>query len=117
MATLTKAQLADRVLSALGVLGAGQSASAEDSNAAQEAIDGVHDRLNKDRLVSFETSAIPEWAQDPLRDIAAATLLTTFGVGGERAQSVREGARVGRIELASQLQVKIHPVPVRAKYY
>jgi len=80
MATLTKSELADRILEHIGVKAAGQGALAEDSNAIQEAIDSAHARLRREGKVKFVTSLIPEWAWTPLRDYVAAEVASMFGV-------------------------------------
>lgn len=117
MADLTSAEVASRVLEMLGVNGAGQSPSSEDSNRAGEAIDSAYKRLRKVGLAPFLTSAVPDWAQTPLIAIVAADLLATFGVGGERGQLVRSEATQGMVELARYMQAKRHPVAIRARYY
>ena len=63
MATWTKSELSANVLSALGVKPAGQAAAAEDDILVQGIIDSQHEELKVEGLVPFETSAVPEWAQ------------------------------------------------------
>ena len=117
MSDKTRAEMITLVLQRLGVVGQGQSASADDSAVTGEVIDSVHSRLRKDRLAPFATSAFPDWAQVSFADIAASELLVPFGVGGERAQLIRAGAVRGRMELARQVASYRHNVPVRGHFY
>lgn len=115
MANLTKAELAARVLQHLGLLGAGQSASAEDDGLVQEAIDAVHAELRKEGLVPFATSAIPEWAQAPLRDFVAAEVGPAFGMVTLPEKEARQAT--ARRRLATQVAAMRHPIPIVAEYF
>jgi hypothetical protein len=113
MATLTKAELRNRVLEHLGIKPAGQSASAEDAVLVDEAIDAAHDRLNKFGLVPFATSAIPEWAQVPLRDYVAGDVGRSFGFG----DSLKQQQMLAESELRRQVAGFRHPIPIRVDYF
>jgi hypothetical protein len=113
MATLTKAELRDRVLTHMGILAAGQSASAEDAAIVEEAIDAAHSQLRKFGLVPFATSAVPEWAQAQLRDYVAGIVGPSFGFG----DAFYAGKMVAERELARQVAGKKHPLRVRAEYF
>ena len=117
MATLTKAQLRNRVLQHLGVLGSGQTARADDADVVDEAIDAAHARLRKPGLVPFATSAVPEWAQVPLRDYVAGDVAQLFGYGAERIGEFKAGQRAGEAELARQVAGFRHKVPIRGTYF
>lgn len=113
MATKTKAQLADMVLEHLGVLATGQSATEEDASKVETAIDGAWAILRKPGLVPFATSAIPEWAQFPLRDFVAGLVGKDFGFG----DSFKPGQDEGRKELARQVAGRKHPRRVVADFF
>jgi hypothetical protein len=113
VADLTKAQLRNRVLQHLGVLAAGQDPSAEDADLVDEAIDAAHDRLNKYGLTPFATSAIPSWAQTPLRDYVAGDVARSFGLG----DSFKAQQPLAERELARQVSGYKHARRVRADYF
>jgi hypothetical protein len=117
MAALTKTELADRALEALGILGAGQSSSGEDNGLAQSAVDTVHGMLRKELGLPFATSAIPEWAQSALTHLTALELCAIFGITGARMQAVTMLADKGRSDLATQMAAMRQPVPTRVDYF
>lgn len=117
MATLTRAEVAERALQALGVLAAGQDAVAEDTNRAGEAVDYVHALLRKEGLAPWATSAVPEWAQSAFIHLVAVELVPTFGVSGERLQSLMALADKGRKDLCIQMFGERHQLPVKAYYF
>ncbi len=102
MATKTQAEIAATVLEALGVKPAGQSASAEDTDAASDAVASAYYRLRYEGKAPFAISAVPEWAWTPLRDFTARDLVNTFGITGERLQSVLAAAARADRDLAVQ---------------
>ena len=113
MATLTKAEIRDRVLEHLGVLGAGQSASAEDAAVVEEAIDAAHDQLRKFGLAPYATTAVPEWAQPLLRDYVAGIVGHAFGFGDAHLG----GKALAEREMARQVALQKFPLRVKAQYY
>ena len=117
MADLTKAALGARVLEHLGVLAAGETAATVDTTWVAEAIDAAHDRLRKLGYVPFATSAIPSWAQIPLRDIVAGDMAQSYGMSAQRLLEFRQGARQGEIELARQVAGFRHNVSITPKYF
>ncbi len=118
MATVTKSTLAARVMQHLGVLAAGQSAASRDSDLVQESIDTVHDQLGVEGKAPFVTSAIPEWAQGPLRDIVAYEMAGTFGVTSpQRLQILAANERRARQQLAKQLNNGPMPIRTEVDYF
>lgn len=113
MANLTKAQLRNRVLQHLGVLAAGQSATAEDADLVDEAIDAAWAKLRKFGLMPFATSAIPEWAQQGLRDYVAAEVSPSFGIQGDHETAKLLAER----ELGKQVAGYRHPIQIRTDYF
>lgn len=117
MATLAKSEVADRALEAIGIKAAGQSAAAEDANRAQESVDSVYQMLRKEGLAPFAVATVPEWAQPALIHLVAFDLAATFGLSGDRLQSVSSLAQKGHSDLATQVFGKRHPAPIKAEYF
>lgn len=117
MADLTRAEVADRALEAIGVKAAGQDSSAEDANRAMESFDTVHARLRKEGLAPFATSAVPDWAQSSLIHLTALDLSAAFGITGARMQTVQALASTGYRELAKQVAGFRQPIPITAEYF
>ena len=118
MATWTKSELATAVLQNLGVLAAGETAASEDSNSVQASIDSVHAQLRSKGLVPFATSAIPEWAQLPLRDYVAFDVANVFGLGPQRRAELAQGKQIAEIELRKQTNtMQPSGVPVASCFY
>ena len=117
MATWTKATLARRVLEELGVVGESQTPSAEQQARVEEIIDSVYDRLRPKHLVPFLTSAIPLWAQVPLRDVVAASAAPRFGYTGGRLQERHQLAKIGMGDLADGAAGAVPPVPLKSDFH
>jgi hypothetical protein len=112
VATLNRAQMIDKVLQRLGVLGGGQAATAEDAALVGPVLDTVHTQRRKRGLANFATSAFPEWAQEPFAKVIAREAGPYFGL---RSEELDADAREGELELAAQMQGRRHAVPVRFK--
>lgn len=117
MATWTRAQLIDEVLKHLGVLGAGQSASAEDSDLIGKAADSAHDKLNKSGLVPFALTAIPTYAQEELRDYIAGNTARSYGFSGQALAEFKAGQTSAERELAKQVAGYKHSVQIKTDYF
>ena len=113
---MTQSELADRVLEHMGVKAANQDAAGNDSVRAQEAVLSAWYRLRKVGMIPFAITAIPEWAQIPLRNVVAGDMASTFGLSGERLQVVLSAAQAGERELSRQVAGKAR-TKVRAKYF
>lgn|SRR5574343_644388 len=113
MADITKAELRDLVLKHLGVLAVGQSANASDAALVELCIDSAHDRLNKKGLVPFALTAIPSWAQIPLRDYVAIDVSPSFGKAVSRlADGTSPIQNQALVELHAQVAGFKHRRPV-----
>jgi len=113
MATWTSIELRNRVLEHLGVKQSAQSANAEDAKVVDEAINSAHDRLRKLQLVPFDLSAIPTWAQVPLRDYVAGDVARSFGFG----DTLKPGQAAAELELRRQLTARRQPLPIEVRDY
>jgi hypothetical protein len=117
VADIAKAALRNRVLEHLGVLAAGETAASADQTWVDEAIDAVHERLRKFGLAPFATSAIPSWAQIPLRDVVAGDVAQSYGMSGQRLLEFKQGAAAAERELARQVAGFKHAIRVKAEYF
>lgn len=97
MANRTTAELLERGLQIVDQVGAGQTASAEDMQTALKALTSILDELETREIVlvaidesDLSQEDIPGELFNPLADILAADLQTTFA-GGRVADDVREG--------------------------
>ena len=97
----TKSELALRLLRKLGVVGAGQTASADDQERAEEKISAVHDALVSLGKPRWTLSAVPEYAAEAYALMAAVLAGPEFGApvdGGAWAAGIRmvsAGAALG----------------------
>lgn len=121
MATMTKSDIATRVLRRLKVLAIGQTASSEDSTFVEERIDSAHDELRKAGLAPFALASVPEWAQPGLIDYVAVDAAPDFGVTMMeifgRPMSTDDGRLLAERRLARQVAGYKHPIPVRTDYF
>ncbi len=117
MADMTKADLRSQVLYHLGVLAAGESATADDADVVDKAIDSVHEMLMARMRVDFLTSAIPEYAQIPLRDMVAFRVGRVFGKNGNRMQELRIDSQLALNELTGQLRYPKGQAVTEAEYF
>lgn len=118
MTTYTKAQLRNRVLRELGVLAAGETATAEDAQVVEELIDTQHAMLARELFVDWTTSTIPQNVYEPLAAIVAARGAGQFGVTGPRLQELLALAVQGMADLHTQTQAQDYSsAPIPANYF
>jgi hypothetical protein len=117
VADIAKAALRNRVLEHLGVLAAGETAATADQTWVDEAVDAAHERLRRMGYAPFATSAIPSWAQIPLRDIVANDCAPSYGLTGQRLLEMRQAAGVAEKELARQVAGYRHSIPIKGSYF
>lgn len=99
------------------MVGAGQAVASEDQSLVDEAIDAGHARLRKFGLVPFALSAIPEWAQVPLRDYVAGDVAQSYGFGGPRLGEFKSAQRMAERDLARQVSGFRHPIRIKTDYF
>lgn len=75
----TRRELAARVLRKLMVLAAGETASAEDQQLAEEKLEAVHAALQVDGLARWTLQDIPKFAEEPYVMMAAFLGARDFG--------------------------------------
>ena len=117
MATLTRQEISDRALEALGVKAAGVNAIAEDGNRSKEKVDAVYNRLRREGLAPFALATVPDWAQTQLINLVAVDLAPDFGVSGQRLQLLGINQEASRIELGRQVANMVPPIPVRSESF
>ena len=112
MANLTRAQMVDRVLQRLNVLGAGQSAPAADSTLVGEIVDSIYNQFRARGRAPFAISAFPEWAQEPFIAIFSYHAAPYYGT-----RHPVSDLKTGENDLVKQLRTHNQGNPTRAKYY
>lgn len=88
--SITKSELRTRVLQHLTVLGAGETASAEDAVLIDGIIDSENAFLQTHGISTWLTSAIPDHVIEPLKRYIAARAANSFGKGDQTAQAEYE---------------------------
>lgn len=83
MTTLTKSQIALRLLQKMGVVGAGQTASSSDQEKAEEKISTVHDHLCSINKVRWSLAAVPEYAGEAYALMASVLAGPDFGYSAD----------------------------------
>lgn len=112
----TQSDLAKAVLQDLGVLAAGETASAEDNALVQERIGQVHEELVDNGLVSFTLAAIPSKVMRPMSIIVAAECWRAYH-GEDGVVVAEQKAAAARARLAQQAQRVNTQQPGHAVYY
>lgn len=117
MATLTLADLANRVLENIGVKSATEDPIAADAELVKERITSLHVRLRALGKAQYPTSAFPEWAQDLITDLVSAKVVNVFGVQGQRLQAILSAAAAAQRDLDTHASSKQKPIPIRQDYF
>jgi len=117
MATWNATELAEGVLIQLGVLAAGQSATAEDTKVVTDSWNSIHPQLRRFGLAPFALAVIPEEFQEPLVKYVAGQVSAKFGLAGAREATVmREGMR-GWTQIQEQVSADRTVLPTRPDYF
>ena len=117
MADWTAAQLRNAVLVRLGITGQGQTASGADAQLVDDVFTSVHAQLRKKGYAPFLTSAVPDWAKQPLTDYVAWKVYPAFGFTGQREASIVNNGREGERELVAQAGGVKAAHPTRAEFF
>jgi hypothetical protein len=112
---MTRAEFAVAVLKRLAVLGAGDSADADDSALVLQKFDTVYPQLRKLGLAPFSSTAIDAWAEGPMVKIVAAEVGPEFG-WSDRTQLLEAWRSQGEHELRAQVQASLRNHHVKAEY-
>lgn len=111
----TQTDLRNTALEKLGVLAAGEIASAEDAALVDERAGYIHEELIDNGLVAFALSDIPSAALLPMADVLAWECWEAFN-GDDGAQQAMTRASAGRARLARQAQ-RTEETPTQAEYF
>jgi hypothetical protein len=118
LATHTLAQLRNRVLMELGVLAAGETATAEDAAVVESVAGAVHAMLAREVFLDWSLAAIPQNVYEPVAAVVAARAAGQFGVTGPRLQELVGLAAQGMGDLQTQTQARDHSTaPIPATYF
>lgn len=115
MATWTQAEWATASLVRLGIVAAGQAASAEDQTLANDKAGQIYPQLRRKGLAPFAVATIPEGVQDQLEAILAYKLTPHFGITPERKAIFAAEARQAMHELAAFLASDKHQTPIEVE--
>jgi hypothetical protein len=108
MATWDATQLATATLQVLGIVGVGQTASAEHTKRVTDAWNSVYPQLRREGVAQWTSAAISEEAQRPLAKYMAGQLAVELGFTGARLQAIMFDAQAGWQELNVQAAGDVH---------
>ena len=114
---MTKAELRRRILQHLGRLAATETPTSEDAAIVDEAIDSAHSRLEHLGVAPFETSAIPAWAQIPMRDYVSGDLAGTFGLDAQARLEHKQLQQLALSQLHEQTEQHWNGQRVDSRYF
>ena len=107
----TQANLAKRLLQKLGVIGAGETPSADDQAMALVKLRAVHASLKKDGMTRWTLGALPEFAEEPYISMGAFLAASEFSLKPEGGWWA-----YGHSEIASGIQLR-QTGTVSAEYF
>ena len=117
LATLTRVNIRDRALEALGVKAAGVDARPGDGARALEAVNARMDELSGRGLAPFDFDLIPAYAQTPIIHLCARDLAMSFGVSAERYQGLLLEEKAALTSLRTQAASDEIYLRTRAEYF
>lgn len=117
MATWNATELAEGVLIQLGVLAAGQTASAEDTKVVTDTWASIHPQLLRFGLAPFASTAIPVEFQEPLVKYVSGQVSAKFGLTGAREATIMREGMLGWTQIQEQAGADRTILPVRPDFY
>lgn len=112
------AELRDRVLQRLGVLAAGEIASAEDATLVESALRGVQGELEQLNIALWTIDDVPAYAAGSLIRMTLPEVGPAFGVVAINGLPLDEGYRAMAIHRLRELTADRAPsVPGTAEYF
>ena len=119
--SVSKTQIIRRILEILGVIGAGQTVSAEESLTVEETLRAVVASLDARGIVSLfshlEGDDFPEEIVLPLSAIAARHAATSFGFGGDELSALKMLSDDAEQEILSIRMTERGMEPSAASYF
>ncbi|MDR1828419.1 MAG: hypothetical protein LBR29_08830 [Methylobacteriaceae bacterium] len=114
-------QIIRRTLEILGVVGAGQTVSAEDDRLVRETLTAAAATLAARGIVDVEADcaadAIPDDVVLPLAAVVARWAAPAYGFGGTDLAALKMLADEAEADLRSRPDTSGDPAPVRVKYF
>lgn len=115
---MTLAELRDKVLQRLGVLAAGEIASAEDATLAEDLLRGVHAELEVLGIALWTLDDVPDYAVGSVIRIAMAEVGPAFGITAINGLPLDETYRELGIRRLRELTADRAPsAPGKADYF
>lgn len=115
---MTLAELRDKVLQRLGVLAAGEIASAEDAALAEDLLRGVHAELEVLGIALWTLDDVPDYAVGAVIRMALPEVGPSFGVVSVNGLPLDEGYREMAIRRLRELTAdRVPSVPGTAEYF
>lgn len=115
MATKTLQQMRNDVLRNIFILATEESPNAGDAIEAEQVITALYEELQIYNLVPFSLTAIPEWAQTSIRDIASFDML--YKAPPSRRAELAGLRELGLRRLRAQLEQELNPAPIKAAFF
>ncbi|MDP4022954.1 hypothetical protein Q8W71_09995 [Methylobacterium sp. NEAU 140] len=118
MAVYNREDLVQRVLARLGEVGFGQTAEPEARARVSDALDGILDEMELDRVYDFASSSeIPGAAMDPLSAIVASRLADDFALSSEEATLLAARAQGAEMRLRRYRALSSSRTYTRGHYF
>lgn len=115
---MTLAELRDKVLQRLGVLAAGEIASAEDAALVEDALRGVQGELDRLNIALWTLDDVPDYAVGSVIRIAMAEVGPAFGITAINGLPLDETYRELGIRRLRELTAdRVPSVPGTAEYF
>lgn len=114
----TAAEIRNKALRRLGILGLGQTASSELSNDVDAAYNEVYARLSEVGLVGWAlASSVPNEYVAPMVALVAGERVDEYGVAGERYQRIKADAAKAEMDIRRLINGQYVSRSVEATYY
>lgn len=115
MATKTLQELRKDVLLNIFVGKTEESDSAGDAIETEAVIRSVFDELRGDNLAPFDLTAIPEWAQIPMRDIVSFDM--AYKAPPSRRAELAQLRELGLRRMRRQTSADLNPAPIKGLFF
>jgi len=113
----TKVDIRNLILKNMGVLAAGETASAEDASDVEEMIDLAHATLRERGIALWDVDLVPDEVSLPLAQFVSGLMRDTDFVAAGKEQSIATNMVIGIEELFRLTSIKATSSPVKAEYF
>lgn len=114
---LTKEQMRNRILQKIGILASGETASSEDADLVETAIDDLNEHLVARGLSTWETSAIPQEVAIAFRDWCAATVMDQFDVPADMQAKITADRTIAERDMKMVVRADDPGAPIVGSYF